>query len=112
LLPVDVIDPPEGLVKIGGQSLRTSRAMNQADGVHPIRLAIRPEELNLGHADGANNLYGKVEAITYLGSIIRIRIDVEGHLISMDMFNERKMEIPKVGDPFNVNFDAEACWLL
>jgi len=112
LMPVDVIDPPEGLVKIGGQSLRTSRAMNQADGVHPIRLAIRPEELNLGHADGANNLYGKVEAITYLGSIIRIRIDVEGHLISMDMFNERKMEIPNVGDPFNVNFDAEACWLL
>ncbi len=112
LLPVDVIDPPEGLVKIGGQSLRTSRAMNQADGGHPIRLAIRPEELNLGHADGANNLHGKVEAITYLGSIIRIRIDVEGHLISMDMFNERKMEIPKVGDPFDVNFDAEACWLL
>jgi len=75
-------------------------------------LAIRPEELNLGYAEGANNLTGKVDAITYLGSIIRIRIDVEGHLISMDMFNERKLQIPAVGDPFQINFEADACWLL
>jgi len=112
LLPVDVIDPPEGLVKVGGQSVRTSRALNRADGEHPIRLAIRPEELNAGYKEGANNLTGKVDAITYLGSIIRIRINVEGQLISMDMFNERKLQIPVVGDPFHVNFDADACWLL
>ena len=112
LLPVNVINPPEGLVKVGQQSVRTSRAYNRADGAHAIRLAIRPEELNPGYLEGANNLTGKVDAITYLGSIIRLRIDVEGQLISMDMFNERKLQIPAVGDPFHVNFDADACWLL
>jgi len=112
LLPVDVVNPPEGLVKLGQQSVRSSRALNHADGGHPIRLAIRPEELNPGFAEGANNLTGTVEAITYLGSIIRIRINVEGQLISMDIFNERKLQIPAVGDSFQVNFDADACWLL
>ncbi len=112
LLPVDVIDPPEGLVKVGGQSVRTSRALNRADGGHPIRLAIRPEELNPGYMEGANNLTGKVDSITYLGSIIRVRIDIEGQLISMDMFNERKLQMPVVGNQFPVNFDVEACWLI
>jgi putative spermidine/putrescine transport system ATP-binding protein len=112
LLPVDIIDSPEGLVKVGQQPIRTSRALNRADGGHAIRLAIRPEELNPGYLEGANNLTGKVDAITYLGSIIRLRLDVEGQLISMDMFNERKLQIPAVGDPFHVNFDADACWLL
>ena len=111
LLPVDVVNPPEGLVKIGQQSVRTSRAVQHADG-HSMRLAIRPEELNPGHLEGANNLTGTVDAITYLGSIVRIRIDVEGHLLSMDLFNERKLQKPNVGDQFKLNFDADACWLL
>ena len=111
LLPVDIINPPEGLVKIGQQAVRTSRAVNHANG-HTLQLAIRPEELNPGHLEGANHLTGKVTAITYLGSIVRVRLDVEGQAISMDMFNERKLIIPAVGDPFEINFDADACWLL
>jgi hypothetical protein len=30
----------------------------------------------------------------------------------MDMFNERKLRKPSVGDQFEFNFDADACWLL
>jgi putative spermidine/putrescine transport system ATP-binding protein len=111
LLPVDIIDPPAGMVKVGQQAVRTSRAVNHPNG-HTLRLAIRPEELNPGHFEGANHLTGKVDAITYLGSIVRIRVDVEGHPISMDMFNERKLHIPAVGDAFEINFDADACWLI
>ena len=111
LLPVDIISPPDGLVTIGQQKVRTSRAVQHAEG-HSMRLAIRPEELNPGHVEGANNLTGIVDAITYLGSIVRVRIDVEGHMLSMDLFNERKLQKPRVGDQFELNFDAEACWLL
>jgi len=111
LLPVDVINPPQGVVSVGKQVIRTSRAINFASG-HTLRLAIRPEELNPGYLEGANNLSGRVEAITYLGSIVRVRIDVDGHMVSMDMFNERKQYRPAVGDQFEINFDAEACWLI
>ncbi len=111
LLPVDIVNPPEGLVKVGDQSVRTSRAFNHANG-HTVRLAIRPEELGAGHLEGANHLTGKVDSITYLGSIVRIRLDVEGNPISMDIFNERKLKMPVIGAPFEVNFDADACWLI
>ena len=111
LLPVNVVDPPEGMVKIGQQAVHTSRTVNYANG-ETLRLAIRPEELNVGHIEGANNLTGRVDAITYLGSIVRLRIDIEGHSVLMDMFNERKVQLPAVGEPFKVNFDADACWLL
>ncbi|MBK9927073.1 MAG: ABC transporter ATP-binding protein [Anaerolineales bacterium] len=111
LLPVNIVNPPEGTVKVGDQMVHTSRTVNFADG-ETLRLAIRPEELNPGHIEGANNLTGTVTSITYLGSIIRIRIDVEGHQVSMDMFNERKLQLPTVGEPFEFNFDADACWLL
>jgi putative spermidine/putrescine transport system ATP-binding protein len=68
--------------------------------------------LNPGHLDGANNLSGKVDAITYLGSIVRIRVDVEGHPFSLDVFNERRLKMPVVGEQFQVNFPADACWIL
>ena len=79
---------------------------------NPVRLAVRPEELNPGFIEGANNLNGKVDTITYLGSIVRIRVAIEGHPVSLDIFNERKLRIPTVGDSYQVTFPVDACWLL
>ena len=75
-------------------------------------MAVRPEELDHGFIEGANNLSGKVEAISYLGSIVRIRLEVEGNPVSMDVFNERKLTIPTVGEPYQVTFPIDACWLI
>jgi len=110
LLPVDVVNASDGVVRIGKQMLRAGQ-FGHLNG-KPIRLAVRPEELNPGFMDGANNLAGKVEGITYLGSIVRIRVDVEGHLVSMDLFNERKRQMPLVGEAFQLTFPVDACWLL
>jgi putative spermidine/putrescine transport system ATP-binding protein len=110
LLPVDVQNPTEGVVKIGSQILRAGQ-YGHLNG-KPVRLAVRPEELNPGFIEGANNLSGTVDTITYLGSIVRIRVDVEGHPLSLDVFNERKMRMPVVGEAFQVNFPVDACWLL
>ncbi len=110
LLPVEVVDPKQGIVRLGEQVIRAGQ-FGHLNG-NPIRLAVRPEELNPGFIDGANNLNGKVDAITYLGSIIRIGVDVEGHLLSLDVFNERKLKIPVPGDPYQVTFPVDACWLL
>jgi putative spermidine/putrescine transport system ATP-binding protein len=110
LLPVKVVSPTQGKVKVGEQILQAGK-FGHLNG-NPIRLAVRPEELNHGFIEGANNLSGKVEAISYLGSIVRIRLDVEGNPISMDVFNERKLTIPSVGDDYQVTFPVEACWII
>jgi len=110
LLPVEVQNPAEGVVKIGSQVLRAGQ-FGHLNG-NPVRLAVRPEELNPGFIEGSNNLSGTVDTITYLGSIVRIRVEVEGHPLSLDVFNERKMRMPVVGETFQVNFPVDACWLL
>jgi putative spermidine/putrescine transport system ATP-binding protein len=110
LLPVDVVDAKNGVVRLGGQVIQAGR-FGYLNG-NSIRLAVRPEELNPGAVEGANNLNGKVESITYLGSIVRISVDVEGHPLSLDVFNERKLQIPTVGDSYQVTFPVDACWLL
>jgi len=110
LLPVEVITPAEGVVRLGAQVIRAGR-FGHLNG-RPVRLAVRPEELNPGFVEGLNNLSGRVESVTYLGSIVRIRVEVEGHLLALDMFNERRLKIPAVGDALQVHFPVEACWLL
>jgi putative spermidine/putrescine transport system ATP-binding protein len=110
LLPVEVVNPNLGVVKIGQQIIRAGEFAGLNG--KAVRLAVRPEELNPGHIEGANNLKGRVDAITYLGSIVRIRVEIEGHPVSLDVFNERKLIIPNVGDQFQVTFPVDACWLL
>jgi putative spermidine/putrescine transport system ATP-binding protein len=110
LLPVEIVDAKNGVVRLGGQVIQAGR-FGYLNG-NSIRLAVRPEELNPGVIEGANNLNGKVESITYLGSIVRIGVEVEGHPLSLDVFNERKLQIPTVGDTYQVNFPVDACWLL
>jgi len=110
LLPVEVVAPTEGTVRLGGHILRAGRFGNLNGNL--VRLAVRPEELNPGFSEGDNNLTGRVESITYLGSIVRIRVEIEGHLLLIDLFNERKLQFPNVGDSFQVHFSVDACWLL
>lgn len=110
LLPVEVVNPAQGVVKLGQQLIQAGQ-FGYLNG-QPVRLAVRPEELNPGFIEGANNLNGKVDTITYLGSIVRIRVAIEGHPVSLDIFNERKLSIPTVGDPYQVTFPVDACWLL
>ncbi len=110
LLPVEVVTPAEGVVRLGGQVIRAGR-FGHLNG-RPVRLAVRPEELNPGFVEGVNNLRGRVESVTYLGSIVRIRVEVEGHLLALDMFNERRLKIPAAGESLPVHFPVDACWLL
>jgi putative spermidine/putrescine transport system ATP-binding protein len=110
LLSVQVVNANQGIVRLGEYVMR-ARQFGRLNG-HPIRLAVRPEELNPGFVEGANNLTGKVNTITYLGSIVRIGVDVEGQHVSLDVFNERKREIPTLGDPYRITFPVDACWLL
>jgi len=111
LLPVEIVDLAGGVVKVGGQVVHTSQPLDHMNS-HVIRLAVRPEELNPGHQDGHNNLSGTVTTVTHLGPVVRVKVDVDGRPISIDMFNERKLQMPAVGECFEFSFHPDACWLL
>ena len=111
LLPVEVVNRETGMVRVGQQLVRAGQTLAHVNG-NPVRLAVRPEELCPGKRDGLNNLVGRVSAVTYLGSIVRLRLDIESQPVVVDMFNERELRVPVVGDDFPISFPAEACWLL
>jgi putative spermidine/putrescine transport system ATP-binding protein len=111
LMPVHLLNATEKLVSFNGQTVRAGRIVDPFSPEKP-RLAVRPEELNPGRMQGQNNLQGKVANIHYLGSIVRIQVDLSGTMLSMDMFNDRNLAIPNVGDAYDIHFPAEACWLL
>jgi len=110
LLPVTVTNSESGEVSIHGNTVKVKNARNFEN--RPTMLAVRPEELNPGTVVGANNLTGIVESVTYLGSIIRIRLDIGGEGVSIDLFNDRKFISPQIGQSYDFNFPVEASWLI
>ena len=111
LLPVEKVDLKNGTCTLGGQMVRFDHLESRQVGEKP-RLAIRPEEFQFGQAEGHNVLSGRVEVVMFLGAVVRLRINVNGALLSVDLFNERTMTLPRVGDDVMVNFPAHACWLM
>jgi putative spermidine/putrescine transport system ATP-binding protein len=111
LIPITVADAASGKCSFNGHSLNSSQKTSLANGT-AAKIALRPEEMNFGKVKDRNLLDGKVESITFLGSIVRTRVDIGGSTISVDLFNERKITLPQVGEQVTVNFPAHACWIL
>jgi len=119
LVEAGVIDPGTGRVSVGGQEVRTAKAIDEARAGDRITLALRPEGIALGEgAPGANRLHGTIDDISFLGSIVRLRMSVpdgEGgppKEISLDTFNDPHLSLPPVGGTVTVSFPLEACFVL
>ena len=51
-------------------------------------------------------LSGKVESVSFLGSVIRTKLIVDGQPLSFDMFNDPSIKPPVVGDTIEARFSA------
>jgi len=111
VMPVRVVDATAGRVTLDEQSITLEPPLSASNG-ETAMLAVRPEELELGAAEGRNNLHGTVESVNFLGSIVRVRVAVGGATLSADLFNERRLTLPKAGDAAVVNFPPHAAWVL
>ncbi|MFZ1594575.1 MAG: ABC transporter ATP-binding protein [Anaerolineae bacterium] len=110
MLPVTIADPQTGMCTFEGQPVATGQPIEAAPGAAK-HLAIRPEELGLGHSSGDNHLDGRIEAVTFLGAIVRVRVDLGDTFLSVDLFNERLLTLPQVNQAVTVNFPPHACWV-
>ncbi|MBA2373096.1 MAG: ABC transporter ATP-binding protein [Chloroflexi bacterium] len=112
LLRTTVVDPVAGGLEIEGQPLTASRPLTEARG-DTVSVAIRPESVSLGDGPpGANRLKGSIDEISFLGSIIRLRIRFGDHSIALDTFNDPNLTLPEHGSPVVVTFPREACLVL
>jgi putative spermidine/putrescine transport system ATP-binding protein len=76
-----------------------------------VSLMMRPEEITLD-AEEENVLEGTVESVTFLGSIVRVQVAVDGGKLIADLFNERLLQLPEAGDSTQLSFPAHACWVM
>lgn len=112
LLPVTAVDLKEASCQLAGQEVHFDHSSEQMLTDKP-RLAIRPEELQIGSGEGRNALKGHVESVMFLGAVVRLRVDLGGGvMLSADLFNERSMSLPRAGDEILISFPVQACWLM
>ena len=111
LIPVTDVNLDACTCKIAGQTVKFETTQGRAVSAEP-RLAIRPEELHIGTGEGRNALKGRVESVLFLGSVVRLRVNVGGNLFSADFFNERRITLPRVGDEVVISFPEHSCWLI
>jgi putative spermidine/putrescine transport system ATP-binding protein len=104
-----VVDAEAGCVEVDGQKMFAASRIETAHNGDPIAVAVRPEIISLdGAAAEGNRLTGNIEDITFLGSIVRIRVRIKENYIYFDTFNNPHLSLPKQGQPVTVTFPREA----
>ena len=107
LLPASIVDAGRGELTVAGQPVRVAKRF-EGGGGRSVSVALRPEMVSLGNADGMNNVTGKVTDVSFLGSIVRIRVTLaEGAVVSLDEFNEPTLKLPSDDDTITINFPAD-----
>jgi putative spermidine/putrescine transport system ATP-binding protein len=107
ILEATVVDPASATVKIVETTLTLAEPIANYKQGDKISLALRPEAGTLSASENKDSsISGKVLSSNFLGSVIRTRLDVAGHKISFDMFNNPGTKPPEHDSVVALYFDA------
>jgi len=96
-LAARLLDPGQGTVAVGDAVLSLDRPLERPAG-STVTLALRPEALRLGHVPGHDAvLPARIAEVEFLGSVIRVRAEVGGNMLSLDTFNRADAPPPAPG---------------
>ena len=108
ILKATVVDAATGRVSVDGQDLVVATGLAGARSGEACSLALRPEAVLLGQPGGdRNHLNGTIGEVSFLGSVVRIRVRIQENIISMDTFNNPGMSLPERGQPVTVSFSRD-----
>jgi putative spermidine/putrescine transport system ATP-binding protein len=103
-----VTDASAGRIGIDGQEVVAARGVAGAQAGDVRSLALRPEAIALdGSGGGRNRLSGTIEEVSFLGSVVRIRVRFGENAVSLDTFNNPNAPPPERGRPTIVGFAPE-----
>ncbi|RUM97441.1 ABC transporter ATP-binding protein [Pseudaminobacter arsenicus] len=103
-----VIDPIAATVRIGEREITLRNgALGAASAGDAVSLALRPEAIVLGRQPGRDaSLSGQIADVSFLGSVIRVKVGVGQNAVSLDTFNNSSAQPPIVGDQTEISFSA------
>ena len=103
-----VVDPATGRIAIDGQEVVVGRGLADAKAGDIRSVALRPEAVTLqDQSADRNKLNGTIEEVSFLGSIVRIRVRFKESAISLDTFNNPGSAPPERGQAATVSFARE-----
>ncbi len=109
----EIVDPGSGVLSMGGIRLELTGELKGRKKGEKVMIAIRPERLSfLSEGKKENVLDGKVENITFLGSVVRVEVMIGNLKFSMDTFNRPSLELPSIGDACKVTCSNKAVLIL
>jgi putative spermidine/putrescine transport system ATP-binding protein len=117
ILEGTVLDPVAGRLRVAGQGLATTADITHLRAGLTCAVALRPEAARLEgiaapRAEGRNRLEGMIEEVSFLGSVVRLRLRVGDKAISLDTFNNPDAPPPERGAQVAVTFAREALLVL
>jgi len=104
-LNATVADAASQTVTIGGTNVVIPALPTTAKNGEVISLTMRPEAVTLS-ADRDIVLEGTVQEVSFLGSVIRLKVDLGGNVISLDTFNDQRTPPPLHGARVRVGIAA------
>jgi putative spermidine/putrescine transport system ATP-binding protein len=109
----EVVDPNQGVLDMDGVRLESANQLNGKGKGEKVTIAIRPERLNFLSEGKKDNVFdGRVETITFLGSVVRVEVRIGSRKFSMDTFNRPSLDLPKVGEACKVTCSNKAVLIL
>jgi putative spermidine/putrescine transport system ATP-binding protein len=109
ILSATVVDAAAGALELEGQRVATDSALDARPGT-AVTVALRPEALIFGEpaaGSGRNQLTAVVDEVSFLGSIVRVRLKAGAVTFSMDTFNNPGGQLPARGETVIVGFDRK-----
>ena len=102
-LDATVVDAQTKRVEIDGQSITVPSLPDTLKTGEALSLTMRPEAVSLGGADRDIVLDGKVAEISFLGSVIRLKVNLGRNIVELDIFNDQRTPPPEHGAPVKVS---------
>jgi putative spermidine/putrescine transport system ATP-binding protein len=100
-LNATVTDAGAKTVKIGDTSITVPALPDTARTGEAVSLTMRPEAVSLA-GDRDIQLDGRVAEVHFLGSVIRLKVDLGGNTLSLDTFNDQRTPPPPHGAPIRI----------
>ncbi|HEY7687421.1 MAG TPA: ABC transporter ATP-binding protein [Dongiaceae bacterium] len=108
ILKGKILDAAGGRIAIDGQEIVAARGIVDGRAGDLRSVALRPEAVSLQARNGhGNSLRGVIEEVSFLGSVVRIRVQFKDNSISLDTFNNPGLPPPERGSAVTVNFAPE-----
>jgi putative spermidine/putrescine transport system ATP-binding protein len=107
-LEATVVDPAAKSVSIDGQTVIVPHLPANAVANADVVLTLRPEVLTIGARDGNDiTLSGTIADVTFLGSVIRLRVALGRNILSLDTFNDQRTAPPSRGEPVTISLASK-----